>query len=64
MFKDIPLVIKKTVKSPCINNYVKKQEKFIKDKLDNILSPPAKKYLELNKQLQDELHSKRNKFKQ
>ena len=54
MYKNIPLVLRNcskitSSKSQTIKNkkMLEKKQKFIKDKLDNILSPETKEYLKL-----------------
>ena len=58
MYKHIPLVLRKcskitSSKSQTIKNkkMLEKKHKFIKDQLENKLSPETKEYLKLNEQM-------------
>lgn len=59
MYKSIPLIFKYTGKSIKSNNkLIKKEDKFIKDKLEHILTPETKEYLRLQKLIKQEINLK------
>jgi len=59
MHKNSVLIVNKCIKyiKP---SHVKNKKKFIRNKLDDILSPATKEYLKLEKELQKELKSTNN----
>ena len=69
MYKNSTLIFNRYlnyIKSPYMKNKkttIDRQKKFIRDKLDDILSPPTKGYLKLEKEMKIELKSKRFKHK-
>ena len=66
MYKNSVLIVNKCIKyikpSHVKNKQttIDQQQKFIRNKLDNILSPATKEYLKLEKELQKELKSMNN----
>ena len=67
MYKSIPIVINhvKSIKSPQMNKMttelIMKQDKFLCDKLSYILTPETKKYLELRKEMDEEINKNLHK---
>jgi hypothetical protein len=67
MYKNSVLIVNKCIKyiKPSLvknkKTTIDQQKKFIRDKLDNILSPATNEYLKLEKELQKELKSMNNK---
>lgn len=48
------------IKNKNMPMHILSRQRFIRDKLDNILSPATKEYLKLEKELQKELKSMNN----
>ena len=67
MYKRIQTILKNTGKKFNLKkhkqktNLYRKDNKFIRDKLDNMLSPATKEYLKLEKEMQNELKMRHNK---
>ena len=54
MHKSIPFIFEYTKKATRNNKLIIRKNKFIKDKLEHILTPETKEYLSLKKQLEHE----------